>query len=402
MVKSKVSIVSNRKNCAICQSPSMEEAINLPELPLTGLYCTSKEELENLVIDQQLLVCVDCGHVQLKNIFNTGLIYDETYSFRTSESAKAKMGTQFFISVLDSLTKGKKFKCVLDIGCNDLYLLRQLADKADKRIGIDPIWKGREDCREDKDIVVFGGKLEDVSSIVLKDLKPDLIVCRHTLEHIEDPRLIMDTLREISDDNALFLFEVPGFEAIIDKLRYDQIFHQHQQYFTVHSFKRLLIETGYSYLDHRLNYHDWGATTFSFQKNRDTNKTYDSVTNVVFKSSEISKSYNIFKEYMIHINTLLSSLADEEVYGYGAAQMLPILAYHIGSDLSNIKVIIDDDPAKRGLYYKNLPLKIEHSLSFESLEEKSFLITAPDNIVPILTKLFHKRPKRIIIPLQYI
>ena len=41
-------------------------------------------------------------------------------------------------------------------------------------------------------------------------------------------------------DDALYLFEVPGFDNLIERMRFDQVFHQHAQYFSLHSFLRLL------------------------------------------------------------------------------------------------------------------------------------------------------------------
>ena len=90
------------------------------------------------------------------------------------------------------------------------------------------------------------------------------------------------------------------------------------------------------------------------------------------------------------------------VYGYGAAQMLPVLAYHLDNDLSLLKAVLDDDPAKDGLYYWNLPLVIRHAAAVTDLKGSSVFITAVDNVKPILVKLLAQRPRHIIYPFHII
>ena len=90
------------------------------------------------------------------------------------------------------------------------------------------------------------------------------------------------------------------------------------------------------------------------------------------------------------------------MYGYGASNMLPTLAYHLGNDLSCLKSILDDDPAKDGLYYWNLPLKIERASVIKNFKDINIFLTALDQTKPILDRLLQDRPRHIIYPLPII
>jgi SAM-dependent methyltransferase len=386
--------MARRDRCALCGG-GLEAVLDLPGLPLTDTYC--REPVENPLpgIDQRLLFCADCGHGQLETQISPQVLYGANYCFRTSTSATARKGTQFFLSVLDAVAPKRRFRCVLDLGCNDLYLLSQLKGRADVRIGIDPVWKGRESEREDSSIVVHGSSIEEFAPTMLPE-KPDLVVCRHTLEHIFEPREVLSLLMELAAPDALFIFEVPGFDGLISRFRFDQIFHQHLQYFSRASFLRLLQNVGANFLLHRENYHDWSAMAVAFTRSRSGDVPPQSAVRPSLEA--IQNRYTLFKEQMAATSAVLAALEDSKIYGYGAAQMLPVLAYHLETDFSQLIAVLDDDPAKDGLGYWNLPVRVLPPSRAPDISEASVVITAIDNVVPIMTKLLANRPRHILCP----
>ena len=78
--------------------------------------------------------------------------------------------------------------------------------------------------------------------------------------------------------------------------------------------------------------------------------------------------------------------------------MLPVLAYHMGTDFSQLAAVLDDDLEKDGIGYWNLPVKVMPSNRAQDITEASVLITAVDNVQPIMTKLLATRPKHILYP----
>jgi cyclopropane-fatty-acyl-phospholipid synthase len=391
-------VAACRKQCAIC-GENLKKVIDLPELPLTDTFC--REPVENPLkgVDQRLLFCSGCGHGQLETQIASEFLYGANYCFRTSTSSTARQGTQFFLSVLDEVAPEQHFKCVLDLGCNDLFLLSKLKDRADIRIGIDPVWKGRESECKDSSITVYGEDIENIDLSGLEE-KPDLIVCRHALEHIFDPMAVLKSMMEASAPDALFIFEVPGFDCLISRGRFDQIFHQHLQYFSHGSFLNMIEKAGGQFLLHRENYHDWGAMAMAFKRSDKGGIPSPKIQPPSLR--EIELRYKMFECQMATIRETLMALDGSKIYGYGAAQMLPVLAYHIGNNLGCLTAVLDDDPDKEGLGYWNLPVEIMPSSRAEDISEASVLITAVDNAQPILKKLLGNRPRHILYPFNII
>ncbi len=390
-------IAARRDACLLCGSPAAP-LIDLPGLPLTDSYC--REPVRNPIsgIDQRFLYCEKCGHGQLESQVSPATLYGGNYQFRTSESATARGGTRFFLSRLDELAGDRHFDCVLDLGCNDLFLLKQLAGRATVRAGVDPVWRGRESEADESDILLFGADVEELDLAAVLPRAPDLIVCRHTLEHIGDPLAILAMLLEICHDDALILFEVPSLEPLVTRGRFDQVFHQHLHYFSLASFQRLIAAAGGEFLGHWRNYHDWGALVVALRKGKPETGIPEPPP---FTPADVTRRYKLFRRQMASTTEYLD-LLDGPIYGYGAAQMLPVLAYHLENDLSCLSAIIDDDPDKDGLGYWNLPVKVIHGAKVDGLGDASVLITAVDNVQPIMKRLLADRPRHILFPFHLI
>lgn len=384
-------------DCTVCGGAT-NVVVALPSLPLTDTFTRTPLDHPIPDFDQALRFCSDCHHGQLAAQVPPSVLYGGNYGFRTSASATARKGTDFFLSMLDRVAPGRTFKMALDLGCNDLFLLSNLQGRAVARVGVDPLWAGREDEVDVPGIQVIGQGIEDVNLSELSE-KPDLVVCRHTLEHIARPLDVVKRVLAAAADDALCIFEMPGFEPLVNRNRFDQVFHQHLQYFTQASFARLLARAEARPVAWASNYHDWGAFAVAFVKGDGVCAEYETEPPNL---QRVQASLNAFTMQMDTTRSVLAAL-DGPVYGYGAAQMLPVLAYHLKTDLAFLGAVLDDDPEKDGLLYANLPLHVKPSAFVDDISQVSILITAVDSAPPILRHLLSgSRPRHIIYPFHTI
>ncbi|MDC3335864.1 methyltransferase domain-containing protein [Opitutales bacterium] len=389
--------IKQKQNCGICLSTSLKRVREFPKLPLSDTYTTLEDQSVPPEIDLNLLYCDCCGHVQLGDLIDPITLYGSNYHFRTGESAVARAGTQFHINFLERNSRNHTFNHALDIGCNDLHLLKCIENKVIARTGIDPLLPPGKALQEG--IQTIGGIFENLNLVKSLDTPPDLVVCRHTLEHIWEPRIVLETMMDVATNDALFLIEIPSLDVLLDRFRIDQIFHQHLQYFSLTSLTRLIEEVGGYLVDYEYNYHDWGALVVAFRRGR---KSHCKISHF-FSTDEakIDSTFKVFETKMAASQKTIRALSGT-IYGYGAAQMLPVIAYHLKTDLSELKAILDDDPQKDGLTYSNLPVKIMAPHKANDFDESSVLLTAVDNASPILKQLLYKRPRRIIYPMNII
>lgn len=391
----------SRDRCMICGSGPSEPVIRLPKFPMTEIYTNEKVTEKVAYADQEFHFCQRCGHGQIANVIDVELQYGSTlsYHFRTSESATGSESADFFVQFLNRVAGMRHFGTVVELGCNDLYLLKSLRPKADRLIGVDPILKDREQELSDDRIQVIGDFFENVE--LSGEL--DLVICKDTLEHVSDPLSFVKKIVDKGTEETLFFFQFPILETLLSGCRFDQIFHQHLNYFSLKSIIHMLDELGCRLIDYTINVNHWGAILIAFKKGHDNLKYRDEVWQIT--RPEILERYSLFRANMEATAQRLSYLGPETIYGYGAALMLPVLAYHLGSDLSYLKCVLDDDIKKAGLYYINLPVTIRRREEVTDIDESVILITAiasMNNVRRILARLFDLNPKQIILPLNTI
>ena len=387
-----------RECCLICGKKATDPVIDMPDFPLTEIYVDRKIEEKLGYVDQSFCFCPHCGHGQIKNVIDVELQYGDvsTYYFRTSQSISGRETTGFFIDFFNSVVKNRTFRTIVEIGCNDLYLLKSLQSRADKLIGIDPILKGNEERLTQGNIIAIGDFFENVDL----DTDIDVVICKDTLEHVSYPRQFMNKIVEETSKNTLFFFQFPILETLLADCRFDQVFHQHLNYFSFKSLFYMLDELGCGLVDYTIDFNHWSTLLVAFRKGIDNSKYRNTLWNI--SAEDILERYELFKRDMEQTNRRLEYFRDEVLYGYGAALMLPVLAYHLGNDLSCLRSIIDDDKNKDGLYYINLPVRIAHSSKIDDISNSVVLLTAIFSKMTarrILSNLFKLNPKHVICPL---
>jgi hypothetical protein len=390
--------------CRLCGG-STRKVLDLIDLPFTGVYGKYEPAWNDWKIDQALNLCFACGHGQLKNMLDLSFLYGDTYSFRTSSSKTSSAAAHAFRRQIETWFPGKHFSRIMEFGCNDGYLLELLKPLADRLLGIDLIWKGRENEFIDDKIEVTGDPVEQSDVSRLMQGVPDLIVSQHTMEHIPDPVTLMGSLFRLADSNTVFCFEFPCFDLLLERARIDQVFHEHLQYYSIHSFFSLLDRMGFEILDFTFNRHHWGAVIVAFRKKTGTGS--HRVTGLRlnrFAKIEPDRLLTVISEFsgqMASVRQALDRLSGIPVWGYGAALMLPVLGYHLKTDFSGFEAVLDDDPAKHNSGYLNLPVTIVKPDAFD-FSRAVIVLTALDNRRPILKRLLSEQVKEIINPIQFI
>lgn len=393
-----------RTECVVCGAKSTEPVIDLPGFPLTEIYVDKKMSEKIGFVDQAFHVCPRCGHGQIAHVIDPEVLYGDSYATRTSTSASARGAIDTFLEFIDSTLKDRQIKSVIDIGCNDLYCLEKLSGRAGKLYGIDPILKGRKKRADNYKIETIGAFIEDVNLSDM-NIEMDVVLCSHTLEHIEEPRRLVQSLVNSATPETLFFFQFPGLESLVQAGRFDHVFHQHLNYFSLQSVIYMLQSAGAELIDFRVNPEHWGALMIAFRK-RDKHSVspagkFDQFINPI-TDERIQEQYKLFQDCMDAASRRLFSLRKEMVYGYGAALMLPVLGYHLAG-LAELKYIIDDDKNKDGLYYINMPWKIVHSEKIKNIRDAVVCITAINSKLPmraILTRMIDLKVKEIILPVN--
>jgi 2-polyprenyl-3-methyl-5-hydroxy-6-metoxy-1,4-benzoquinol methylase len=385
--------------CAICGKDLYPPIIELEKFPLVAKYTRTPIKKEIGTVDLKFHFCENCGHGQLSNIIDPKILYSTDYFHQTSQNPMGMDSNKDLILFVEHLIGNKQFETILDIGCNDLYLLTALKSKSKKLIGIDPFLQNKAEKLSNDKLTILPNFIEDVNLKPILEKRDCLILSNHTLEHIENPKEMIKKLFQQADNKTIFVFQFPSLELLIKKIKFFEIFHDHVHYFSLSSFTHMLNELNGELIDYKFNLDcPFGSLQVAFKK-ASGNKTNPSFKKL--DSKKILEKYNLFKENMEITNKLLESCIGKKIYGYGAPMLLPVLNYHLKNKLSFLECIFDDDKKKDNLYYINLPVCIKNFKS-EDLKNSIIIITALNHLRPILANVIFLNPRMIILPINYI
>jgi hypothetical protein len=332
--------------------------------------------------------------MQLSKIVDPDLLYLETYTHRTSTSPISKSGNEFLLkNIVEKEFIGKTQ--ILEIGCNDVYLLKNLKNVAKHRAGMDPIFENKK-IEIEPGIFVHGGFSETINYEDLIENPIDLIISAHTFEHIVDPIKSLLNLKPYLSEKVDFIIEVPSSPRMLDQIRLDQVFSQHINYYSPQSLSKLMETINLELISIEHNYSYWGGTQILHFSNYLDKKL--TLTNDLTKTY-FMESKKLFLNEMENVKFKIKNVPGK-LFAYGAAQMLPILSYHLGESFDYIDGILDDNLDRVGMHFPYLD-----SLTIKSLDEHkfnsddTFMITALDSAKPLIKRLIDKKVNLIILPI---
>ncbi|MEO5648157.1 MAG: class I SAM-dependent methyltransferase [Chitinophagaceae bacterium] len=187
----------------------------------------TKEQAKNAPCKDVIIAqSLDNGFVFSADFTDSIIDYDMHYQNEQSNSAYFRRHLENVIEIMQSNnTLNDK---VVEIGCGKAYFMDMLLDRGVDVIGFDPTYEG-ESPRVVKDF--FSDKYSDIGA--------NLIILRHTMEHISEPFHFIKTIAAANNYKGKIYIEVPTFEWIIKHNATEDIFYEHCNYFTLDTLQML-------------------------------------------------------------------------------------------------------------------------------------------------------------------
>ena len=382
-------------NCPCCNN-SMETAIELPNFPLTEFYEDFNiNNFENKgYLDQKLLFCNECSHASLEKIIDVNYIYsNNNYLTTTAGSFGAIQCLDNFYEFIKLNTKELEYKNVIDIGGNDGYLLNLFPDNIVK-INVDP------NATKSTGIQDYKMFFENLDFKVLNQFKSKIIVSSHTFEHVNNPVKLIGEISNLLDENEMFIMQLPSIEKLVEHKKYEQLCHQHLNYFSKNSIYKVFSSFGLEIKNIDYDESHFGTIRVAGIKKEPKEVMLEKQEKLSI--NDIKKSFDQYKKYMDIINENIKS--SKEIYGFGAGLMVPVLHYFLPS-LENLVCIYDENVFKQGKRFINLNVPINALPQNNNFMSKNVLITSVTTksaARAIFKKLTDGNVKNLICPGMYL
>ena len=359
----------SESSLGVVSSPFLENPENqllweLPGLPFTEMFGRFEPNFPKL--DQQLFINDEHSHIFLGKQADPRFLYTRAnYAFTTNQTAKIRAELRFLSSFLVDSMRSAGFSPEgakgLEFGANSTILADQLVQLGFSMTAVDPVFEGHEP-NGNSEVNLVPLLIEEFLDSI--DGFYDLIIARHTLEHIGNP---VETLRRLGEslaDDGLIIFEVPDFDSIVSKLRFDAVFHQHLQYFDIVSMTSIARASGLEVSSFRRNQlgSNGGSLLVCLRHSHPGSSgimgSKDHATSFENKVVRTQSALARFARMMAVISEQIDSHTGD-IAVFGAGLMLPTLDYHLNGVLGHKAIGIFDDGLERiGAGYRNLPLKV--------------------------------------------
>ena len=328
---------------------SAAEAAQLPKLPL------------------DYVSCLDCGH-----IYNAAFSYDAVpYVSKPNLMYNRGLIWNGFLQQLRAKVLGflPENATVIEIGHGDGHFLAGLASErpGGRYIGFDP--HGLKDVPHPS--VELRATLFD-PFVHVPELRPDLIVSRHVLEHLTNPLGLLqgiDTSAGWCQKPIRLLLEVPCVDRAVEHRRLNDFYYEHFSQFTTKSFHRMLVKAHLEVdgLEHAYN----GEVVYAFpatSQRLDHLLRFDSA--VRFQNDAKKSSANVARQ----IDQLHACGRRVAIWG-GVGKCAAFLNTY-GLDARRFPLVVDSDSGKAGTYVPGTGQEIQHCSVLLEKKVDTILIAA--------------------------
>jgi SAM-dependent methyltransferase len=257
--------------CPCCGTQATLMLYRAPSIPVHScVLLDSAEEARAFPRrDLELAYCDACGFV-----FNH--VFDEAVMGYSTNFEESQHFSGTFNAFAKELARETAQKCavsgkhVVEIGCGKGEFLREFCRAGGATgVGIDPGYRADEGRCTNDDNVQF---ITDFFSDSYKNLSADVILCRHTFEHIAPVATFIRSIREMvgACDDTWVVFETPDAKRVLAEGAFWDIYYEHCSYFSPGTHARLFRREGFDVSDLTLRYDDQYIVQYAKPASRPT------------------------------------------------------------------------------------------------------------------------------------
>ncbi len=353
--------------CRVCGGADLVEVLDLGSTPPANAYL-KKEDLDKPEKSFPLVLyfCRTCSLAQLLHVVNQEILFKD-YHFLTGASTPAVEHFKRYArdAILPLVTSPQDL--VVDIGGNDGSLLSFVKDYA-RVLNVDPA-DNLAALSEEKGVTFypefFTSKVAD--TILKKYGQAKVVLANNVFAHTDPLRDVFRGVAKLIGEGGTFIFEVHWQKHLLDTGCFDQIYHEHLCFHSLHALKHLAESAGMQIYDVQVVLMQGRSLRVFAAKNRAPSPAparllaEEVAAGLTQEATHhaFAKKIQANKEKLL---TLLQNLktAGKKIVGYGAPAKGNTLLnyYHIGPDI--LDYLVDTTPLKQGLYSPGMRIPIMH------------------------------------------
>lgn len=355
----------NKTACRVCGGTDLVKVLDLGSTPPANAFL-KKEDLKKSEKSFPLVLyfCRTCSLVQLLDVVNPEILFKD-YHYVTGASAPwvtyFKQYAEEFIRPLVT----SENDLVIDIGGNDGVLLG-FVKKYARVLNVDPA-DNLAPLSEEKGVPFYPAFFTSSTAdeILLKYGKVKVVVANNVFAHTDPLRDVFKGVAKLIGDDGTFIFQVHWQKQLIEEGAFDQIYHEHLCFHSLHDLIHLVESAGMNIYDaHVVPMQGQSLRVFAGKNRLPTSNVQRILREEKAAGLTDESTHHAFAQKIEgNKNKLLALLSElksagKKITGYGAtAKGNTLLNYYgIGSD--TIDYITDTTVQKQGLYSPGMHIPV--------------------------------------------
>lgn len=324
-------------------------------------------------------------------------MFHENYAFYSSTSKFMEQHfREFALQVMRSEYVARTDPFIVELGCNDGIMLKNVAGAGIRHLGIEPSRNvaavanasGVRTLSE-----FFSDKVAE--QIVRSDGQADAFIAANVMCHIPDILGVVKGIRTLLKPTGVVMFEDPYLGDVVEKTSYDQIYDEHVFLFSAHSIQYLFKLYGMELIDVQPQKTHGGSMRYVLA-HTGAYPVKKSVSELLQKEQKIGlhrlSTFETLRKNVEKSRTELVSLLRDlksrgkRIAGYGAtSKSTTILNYcGIGPDL--IDYISDTTPIKQGKFTPGMHIPVRSYDAFKASPPDYAVLFAWNHAEEIMAK----------------
>jgi len=374
-----------KPECRSCGNSRLECVVSLGNSPLAN-NLLEDENQEDELYPLQMNYCPECHNCQLSHSVPREKMFDQYLYVSSTTKVLRKHFSDLANLLIDKFNLNNN-SFVVDIGSNDGVFLKPLQKKGINVCGVEPAENLAKIAKQDR-IPTINGYFEDDDTISQISQKADLVTAFNVFAHSDKLVDITKNAFEILKPDGYFVIEVQYLLNTLKDLTFDNIYHEHYNYWSV-----LSLQNFFDKLNLQISFVDNADTgggsirVFIGRKGCDVDKSVDEfITRELEFGLDKVETYKEFARRVEQCKedsvSKIQSLRDngKSIVGYGSPAKATTVLNYYGIDSESIDYIIEDNEMKHGHLLPGVRISIRG--------RNDILDNPPDNILVLAWNFF--------------
>jgi SAM-dependent methyltransferase len=233
---------ASRFNCRFCAMPLSRVVADLGMQPLSNGFLTPAQALGTESFHPlRALVCDGCGLVQAQQVESAEHIFTAEYPYFSSTSEPWLAHARRYADEVSARFGLDARHRVVEIACNDGYLLRWFSEKGIQVLGVEPTAstaRAAESLGIPVRQVFFGAAT--ARQMREQGLLADLMPANNVVAHIPDLHDFIEGFEILLAPGGVATFEFHHVLNLLRQQQFDTIYHEHFYYHSLTTFEKIL------------------------------------------------------------------------------------------------------------------------------------------------------------------